>query len=383
MGKFYFVDGCYAPNTASGNRLWAMLKVLSEMKTDTEVIYFMSDSQQSEAPRLKHIHFNYYWKKLYIKSPKLQILAYIYLYSRMFLRKLKPGDIVYTYGCNELLSHLVKIKGIKVYHERTEHPEVSKLKLLNMPKYLDACTKVDKLFVISRNLKTYFSSIGVPSDKIEIINMTVDQSRFEGLQRNPKERYIAYCGKATNNKDGVNILIKSFSHISQVHPDVKLYIIGTSPNENDESGNMQLVGDLNLVDKVVFTGMVSHQDMPQMLKNAEVLVLARPSSKQADYGFPTKLGEYLLTENPVVITDVGNISDFLHDGKSAMIARPNDEKEFAAKVNWLLEHHNEAEIIGRNGAEVARKQFDSRTESMKMIRSMFDLQSQNENAIKE
>ena len=233
----------------------------SEMKTDTEVIYFMSDSQQSEAPRLKHIHFNYYWKKLYIKSPKLQILAYIYLYSRMFLRKLKPGDIVYTYGCNELLSHLVKIKGIKVYHERTEHPEVSKLKLLNMPKYLDACTKVDKLFVISRNLKTYFSSIGVPSDKIEIINMTVDQSRFEGLQRNPKERYIAYCGKATNNKDGVNILIKSFSHISQVHPDVKLYIIGTPPNENDESGNMQLVGDLNLVDKVVFTGMVSHQDM--------------------------------------------------------------------------------------------------------------------------
>ena len=44
MGRFYFVDGCYAPNTASGNRLWAMLKVLSEMKTDTEVIYFMSDS---------------------------------------------------------------------------------------------------------------------------------------------------------------------------------------------------------------------------------------------------------------------------------------------------------------------------------------------------
>ena len=58
-------------------------------------------------------------------------------------------------------------------------------------------------------------------------------------------------------------------------------------------------------------------------------------------------------------------------------------RKFAAKVNWLLEHHNEAEIIGGNGAEVARKQFDSRTESMKMIRSMFDLQSQNENAIKE
>lgn len=375
MGKFYFVDGCYAPNTAFGNRLWGLLKVLSEMKIETEVIFFMSDSQQSEAPQLEHIHFNYYWKKLNIKNPKFQILVYIYLYSRMFLRKLKSGDIVYTYGCNELLNHLVKKKGVKVYHERTEHPEVSKLKLLNMPKYLNACTKVDKLFVISRNLKTYFLNIGVPAEKIEIINMTVDQSRFEGLLKKPQERYIAYCGKATNNKDGVNILIKSFSYISKEHPDVKLYIIGTPPNKNDESGNMLLVNDLNLAEKVVFTGMVSSRDMPQMLKNAEVLVLARPSSKQADYGFPTKLGEYLLTENPVVITDVGNISDFVLDGHSAMIARPDDEIEFASKVNWLLEHPNEAASIGKNGAEVARKQFDSRTESLKMIHSMFDLQT--------
>ena len=75
-----------------------------------------------------------------------------------------------------------------------------------MAKYLNACTKVEKLFVISRNLKTYFSSIGVASEKIEIINMTVDRSRFYGLVKNPEERYIAYCGKATNNKDGVNIL---------------------------------------------------------------------------------------------------------------------------------------------------------------------------------
>ena len=339
---------------------------------ETEVVYFTSNEQQSEAPHLDHIHFNYYWKRLNIKNSKLQILAYAFLYSHLFLRKLQQGDVVYIYGCNELLSHLVKKKGVKVYHERTEHPYVSRLKLLNMAKYLNACTKVEKLFVISRNLKTYFSSIGVASEKIEIINMTVDRSRFYGLVKNPEERYIAYCGKATNNKDGVNILIKAFYYVSKEHPNVKLYIIGSPPNNNDESGNMQLVKELNLIDKVVFTGIVSYSDIPQLLKNAEVLALARPSSKQAEFGFPTKLGEYLLTSNPVVVTDVGNISDFLKDGQSAMIAKPDDEVEFANKINWLLEHPQEAYVIGEKGAEVARNHFDSKMETMKMVHIMFN-----------
>ncbi len=372
MPKFYFVTGSYSSTTASGNRLWSMLKVLSEMKIETEVVYFESDAQRSEAPHLEHIHFNYYWKKLNIKNPKLQILAYMYIYSKMFLRKLKSGDIVYTYGCNELLCHLVEKRGVKVYHERTEHPEVSRLKLLNMPKYLAACRKVEKLFVISRNLKDYFSNMGVNPEKIKIINMTVDCSRFVGLVKNPKERYVAYCGKATNNKDGVNNLIRAFYYVSKRHPEVKLYIIGTSPKKNDESGNKRLVEELKLIGKVIFTGLISYDQMPQILKNAEVLTLARPSSKQANYGFPTKLGEYLLTENPVVITGVGNITDFLKDRESAMIARPDDEEDFANKIIWLLDHKNEASEIGKKGAEVARKQFDSKTESMKMISVMFE-----------
>lgn len=68
-----------------------------------------------------------------------------------------------------------------VFHERTEHPLVSKLKLLNVKRYLNACRNVDGLFVISTELKEYYNSIGVPAENIYIINMTVDPTRFDGL----------------------------------------------------------------------------------------------------------------------------------------------------------------------------------------------------------
>lgn len=372
MGKIYLLKGAHVPDTASTNRFMAMLKTFSDEGIDVEVVFFMSDHKNHEAPALPHVHYNYLWKRFNPKNAKLKTLLYMFVYSCLFLRTLKEGDIVYSYGCNEMLSATVKKKGVKVFHERTEHPMVSKLKFLNTKKYLDACTKVDGLFVISNALKEYFSSIGTPAEKIAVINMTVDASRFEGLVSNPKERYIAYCGKATNNKDGVDQLIKAFAITAKTHSDVKLYIIGTPPKRSDESGNLELVESLGIASQVVFTGLVPATEIPQVLKDAEILALDRPDNVQAKYGFPTKLGEYLLTGNPVVITRVGDIPMFLKDGETALLAEPNSPEQFAEKMNWALDNREDALKIGARGKELALNSFDSVIETKKIIKIMLN-----------
>ena len=119
--------------------------------------------------------------------------------------------------------------------------------------------------------------------------------------------------------------------------------------------------------KVVFTGVVSIQDMPQLLKDAEALVLDRPDSIQAQCGFPTKLGEYLLTENPVIVTKVGDIPKFLTDGVSALLAEERNPEDFASKIEWVLSHKEEAAEIGKRGALVALKNFNCEIETKKII----------------
>ncbi len=54
-----------------------------------------------------------------------------------------------------------------------------------------------------------------------------------------------------------------------------------------------------------------------------------PDSKQAQGGFPTKLGEYLATGNPVCATTVGEIPDYLVDGESVYFAVPGSVDSFA------------------------------------------------------
>ena len=200
--------------------------------------------------------------------------------------------------------------------------------------------------------------------------MTVDSNRFVGLKKQSAEKYIAYCGTASNNKDGVDELIKSFAIVHKLHPDVKLYIIGKTPDKDDVSGNLKLIENLGVKSSVVFTGIVSAAEMPQILKNATVLALDRPDSLQAQCGFPTKLGEYLLTENPVVVTKVGDIPLFLKDGETALLSEERNPQEFSSKLLWALEHPEEAVEIGKAGAQVAMREFNYLNETKKIIKAI-------------
>jgi len=97
------------------------------------------------------------------------------------------------------------------------------------------------------------------------------------------------------------------------------------------------------------------------------LLLARPNNIQAKGGFPTKLGEYLASGVPVVITNVGEISQYLTDKKNAYIAEPDNPISFASKIKEALQNYNEAKFIGEKGKEVANNVFSYKVQGRYLI----------------
>lgn len=367
---FYLVSCLYSPNSAQTNRIMAYVKVLSELGYDTEVVFFFPEKGHPKVcERYPHISFNYMWDKCFINFPKLRIFFIRYHISR-FIRQLKKGDIVYVYGFPDLVKALSTINDIKVFSEITEHPQASFVNFINhttVDDYLESVKKIKGVIVISDSLRRYFLTNGCDSEQIHIINMIVDESRFETIERHEVEPYIAYCGKASNTKDGVDQLIKAFAIVVKKHPEYKLYIIGRTPSKRQRFDNLNLINELGIANNVVFTGVVPSCDIPRILKDATALALDRPNNLQAQYGFPTKLGEYLLTGNPVVVTNVGDIKLFLEDGKSALISEPDNPNSFAEKLCWVIDHPGESRIIGERGKFVAETYFNARTETKKLI----------------
>ncbi len=368
----YFIFNNYTPNTAATNRILGYLEIFEKENIPVKVIYILPGLHDEVMnSHFKNIQVKYQWRHLPHKNKICK--GIIFFWSLYVIRKkIKKGDIVYTYGINAIMERLLGKKGVRYYAERTEHLEVTEKEPwplgVSKNKCIEICKKLDGLFVISSPLRDFFVRFGIEGKKVHIINMIVDANRFANIdKKNVRERYIAYCGTASNNKDGVNELIKAFGIVCNTLEDVKLYIIGKTPSIADKESNLLLIEKLGLSDKVVFTGIVPANEMPQLLKNAEVLALDRPNSLQAEYGFPTKLGEYLLTGNPVVVTKVGDIPKYLEDGISALLSEERNEKDFSEKLIWALTHSKEAAVIGENGKKVALKMFNSEIETRKII----------------
>ena len=373
MSRFYFIPSLYLPNTAATNRWLAYLRHLSERNVETHVVFFMPNKEFSKMDDMPNIYAHYYWEHFYLKKGGLKYLSRILYYMHFWFR-LKKGDVVYCYEQVNVWKLFLK-KGVNVYSEYTEHPEVIGLGghffHTSLKSFREKCRKLSGMFVISTALKRYFQELGMVPDKVHIINMIVDSNRFCNLKKQPAARpYIAYCGTVSNNKDGVDELIKAFALFSPRHPEVDLYIIGEAPTEGEFSDNLRLMGELGIRDKVKLTGIVPASKMPQLLKNASILALDRPDNIQAQYGFPTKLGEYLLTENPVVVTKVGDMLLFLRDSYSAFIAESSNAELFASKLEEAYTNKELAAVVGKQGATVARRHFSYATETEKMIEVM-------------
>lgn len=362
----------YFPGLAPNNHYMGWLKSFDALGVKATVKNIRPNDDFERMPEVyKNLKILNLWDNPFcrVKHRQLRFLIHQFNVWR-FCRKVKAGDTVWIYDLPEAVTKLAGKEGVRIFNEVTEHPEIgaeSARAKENAKKRVEAIKKIDGLFVISTQLKQAYVDRGVDADKIHIINMTVDADRFKGLQKQGDEKSIVFCGHGANNKDGVDQLIKAFAIVHKSHPDYQLRIVGPAPQRGDASGNVELVEQLGLTKSVIFCGRKSPEEVPQLLKNASILALDRPDSLQAQNGFPTKLGEYLLTENPVCVTNVGDIPLFLKDGESALVAEHDNVEDFASKLLWVIEHPVEAAEIGKRGAEVARTHFNAMTEAKKMV----------------
>lgn len=221
-----------------------------------------------------------------------------------------------------------------------------------------ALMHIDRFAIMTKTLLENYKKMSKPKAKFMHLPMTVDLSRFQKVPSTTKytKPYIAFTGTFNNAKDGVDVLIKAFAKIANEYPQLHLYLAGFW--HYDVPGQKNLIKSFGLDHRITYLGVLDKSDIPEFVCNATILALSRPDSHQAQGGFPTKLGEYLATGNPVAVTNVGEIPNYLTDGVSAFMAIPGDVESFANAMNTALADTDLARKVGLEGKRIAEKNFN-------------------------
>ena len=364
------IGHCYLPGSAASNRVFSFAKGYHNIGKNVTVI--LHSGYGVIPPVLEGVKIVNVQEKN-IPGKLLRKLLIMRPILNAFKKNFVVGKTSVHIYRTPYWAHFLSYKKYNKFYERGEVPFYAEKKspMYLLKEYLSLWEihKAMGLLAQTYALKDFYAAKGVKN--IDVSNMIVDPSRFNIEKQDNGQKYIAYCGTVSKHKDGVDDLIKAFAIFHEKHPEYLLKIIGGFVSEYDDKEELfALRSSLGLEDSVVFTGRVSREEMPEYLMNASMLALARPDNIQARYGFPTKVGEYLCTGNPVVLTKVGELPMYFTDKVNCLLADPDKPESFAESLGWLASHESEGKVIGKNGRDMIDKFFSQEGQAQRAIEFM-------------
>lgn len=210
----------------------------------------------------------------------------------------------------------------------------------------------------SRYTKKRLISLGIPDEKIVVVNIGVDAERFRpGIDTGTIRQSFALEGLRViltvcrlDDRKGVDTVIQALPKVLERCRDVLYLIVGKGP---ERDALEKLVGRLGLTRNVRFAGFVSDDDLPAVYNACDLFIMLSrtPADQESVEGFGIVFIEAAACGKPSIGGLSGGIPDAVLDEKTGLLVNPTDVDAAADAIIRLLENPEEAERLGRQGRE--------------------------------
>lgn len=268
--------------------------------------------------------------------------ALIYLIKLInFIVKQKPDAVhfqFFRFKIDALLMFLLKIFNLKIIytaHNVLPHERfMFDIQLTNL-----AYKAADKIIVHSNFIKEKLLSLfEIDCSKIEIIPhgnfnhylpeapLTSNTAKNK-LSLSPQDNVALFFGYIKEYK-GLDILLNAFEIIYKNKKNIKLLIAGFPESEELKCKYEKMIGQIDADNRIIFyPEYISPSDLPIFFYAADVLILPY---KTIDHSGIIHLAYSF--NKPVIVTNVGDFSDTVEEGKSGFIVPPNNPIQLAGCI---------------------------------------------------
>ena len=303
----------------------------------------------------------------------VRLPAYFFRGCRWLRRWRRPQEtnVLFVYGQpnieNSLFVFYARMLGYRVVFDIVEDaykvgsgaPFLSRLKAWSAQQ---ASRRIhwmaDAVIVISRHLEKKFERISQNRFGVHLIPISVDLSRVSATASEFHSPVRMLYAGSFAEKDDVESLIDAFACAAQKFSDTHLYLAGKGMESRIGKINAKIASS-GCAERISYLGYLPDNEYYALLNDADILFVVRDTSAYADRGFPFKLGEYLATGKPVVVSAVGDVPEFISDGQSGYLVKPGSVSDLAEKIEFVLVNREHAARAGAGGRQVAEKYFDA------------------------
>lgn len=199
---------------------------------------------------------------------------------------------------------------------------------------------------------------GLPYEKINVVPNGVNLSLFNGIERDydfrrkyamDNEKIILFMGRLVYEK-GIQHLISAMPKILRGYRDSKLVICGKGGMLDELKQQVHAMGIEN---KVYFAGYMEGKDVQRMYKAADIAVF--PSTYEP---FGIVALEAMLSEKPVVVSDIGGLNEIVEHKVNGMKAYCGNPNSLADSILELLYDYKLCADITKKAKNKVRNEYN-------------------------
>jgi glycosyltransferase involved in cell wall biosynthesis len=232
--------------------------------------------------------------------------------------------------------------------------------------FVYVCKNATHINCVSNVQKKEMEQLGILSEKILIIPMGVDEAFLE-MGKNRKIEFNKRPFTILSNRNllpiyNVSLLIRAIPIILKEEPETKFLIAGDGPEKETLEREVK---NLNINSSVRFLGRVPHEQMPNLLSQADIYV----SASLYD-GTSVSLLEAMASGAFPVVTDIPSNREWIADGDNGFLVPKENENLLAKKIVEAIRDHR----LLREAHEKNRKLVEQRAywrENIKKIAELY------------
>ncbi len=185
----------------------------------------------------------------------------------------------------------------------------------------------------------------------------------ESIPYQKRPPHFAYIGGITRIR-GINEMITAISYTKgRGRQDIQLCLAGAFQPAGLQA-EVQTSPGWRQVD---FPGWADRKQVAGILGSVLAgLVVLHPTPKYLD-AWPTKMFEYMSVGLPVIVSDFPLWRSIVEDAECGLLVDPLDPQAISEAMQWILDHPDKAEAMGKRGRAAVEKHYNWETEAEKLV----------------
>jgi glycosyltransferase involved in cell wall biosynthesis len=173
---------------------------------------------------------------------------------------------------------------------------------------------------------------------------------------------FAYVGALTEVR-GVGVMVEAIRRLREHRPGALLEVAGDF-DSIEFRGRIEKSPGWSFVE---FHEWLERNAVMKLLGSVRGGLLVLAPTPTHIVALPNKMFEYMEASLPVIASDFPLWRDIVERHRCGLLVNPADPSEVAEAMNWLLDHPEEAEAMGRAGRAAVMSEFNWQSEEQRLF----------------